>query len=1114
MSILDRTLRKKLSETIIAARQVAEEAARDAVRRLGVAEDEAPAYLTADQKTLRVRLRAHARTLGDEWNPERKKVLTTKQLENEAAYEIWHRMLFGRFLVERGLLIHPELEVPIAAGELADLAQEAGEPDPWALVERFAAPSLPAVFKPDDPVLAMTLDPALANRLRDLVAGLPVEVFTAEDSLGWTYQFWREAEKERVLESGAKIGASELPAVTQLFTEPYMVKFLLHNTLGAWWAAKVLGSDPALAREAADEQALRDACAVPGVEWDYLRFVRDGDAEQWRPAAGDFPGWPSNAGDITYCDPCCGSGHFLVETFTILSALRQQEEGLSREAAAKAVILHNVYGLELDGRCVQIAAFNVALAAWSFAGHPVVLPQPRIAWAGAPSPLSRSEMSALGGRDAELSTALGRLHDTFEQARSLGSLLEIKAQGLLDDDFYKRGASALEAVRATMCDEPELSEGVIAARGLLDATENLKKTYTLIATNVPFLGIAKCVEAIRDYVECEYGKMASDLYVAFLLRIRALREEGGTAAVVTPQNWYGLITVSPLRECILATDRVNLVCDLGPAAFNDMNWWAQRTALTVLSTGVVDLENSEVAAFDCEKGKGPELKARNCLETIPAVFKQKRYKAAPAHVFLMEHSEQRPPLGIYASCVQGISTGDNSRLVRSFFEMPSKTKHWRFFHGPPDGRNLFSGMNSVVDYKTLTDSHDFRPAMRGNVAWGRTGLIFGQMKDIPCSIYTGELFANSSPVMYARDKENLEAIYAFVESGEFREEVRRINRKNSVDNGYFTRVGFDFSHWKTVAKAEFPWGLPKPYSKNPGQWVFHGHPTFAEQGTQLHVALARLAGYRWPAEIDDSMSLSNEGREHAMLASKLSVDGDGYLPLMQTSTCRPLADRLRSLLACAYGVELSPVEEKNLVRQADIRLDKKESRNSTLEGWLRDRAFRQHCVLFGQRPFLWHIWDGLPDGFSTFVNYHKLDRSALERMAFTFLGDWIAKARAERRAAHEDRGLQLQQRLRGILEGEAPIDIFVRWKTLAEQPCGWSPDLNDGVRVNIRPFMLAKVLREQPRINWKKDGGSDLPSAPWYQLGPHYKGNRGDRINDHHLALAEKREAQRQVKAS
>ena len=103
----------------------------------------------------------------------------------------------------------------------------------------------------------------------------------------------------------------------------------------------------------------------------------------------------------------------------------------------------------------------------------------------------------------------------------------------------------------------------------------------------------------------------------------------------------------------------------------------------------------------------------------------------------------------------------------------------------------------------------------------------------------------------------------------------------------------------------------------------------------------------------------------------------------------------------------------------------------------------------------------------------------------------------------------------GELQGEAPLDIFVRWKPLAQQPIGWEPDINDGVRINIRPFMSAPdvgkkgagVLRDKPGIEWKKDRGKDVDSAPWYNLGPVYGGNPGDRINDHHLTLAEKQAA-------
>lgn len=147
-------------------------------------------------------------------------------------------------------------------------------------------------------------------------------------------------------------------------------------------------------------------------------------------------------------------------------------------------------------------------------------------------------------------------------------------------------------------------------------------------------------------------------------------------------------------------------------------------------------------------------------------------------------------------------------------------------------------------------------------------------------------------------------------------------------------------------------------------------------------------------------------------------------------------------------------------------------------------------------------------GFSAFLNYHRLDRAVLEKLTYTLLGDWIRTAKAEGNTARLERAEQLQQKFAKIIEGESPYDIFVRWKSLAKQPLGWEPDLDDGVRLNIRPFITAGVLRDQPKgISWNKDRGTDVPSAPWYDLGPRNGGNLGDRINDHHTSLAEKRAA-------
>ena len=153
------------------------------------------------------------------------------------------------------------------------------------------------------------------------------------------------------------------------------------------------------------------------------------------------------------------------------------------------------------------------------------------------------------------------------------------------------------------------------------------------------------------------------------------------------------------------------------------------------------------------------------------------------------------------------------------------------------------------------------------------------------------------------------------------------------------------------------------------------------------------------------------------------------------------------------------------------------------------------------------MWDGRKDGFSALVHYHRLDRAALEKLTYATLGDWLRRQQAAVDAGEpaSDARLaaarELQAKLKLILEGEPPHDLFIRWKPLAQQPLGWEPDLNDGVRLNLRPFITAGILRKPPKVHWNKDRGKDVPTAPWFATFG------GDRINDHHLTLAEKRAA-------
>ena len=278
--------------------------------------------------------------------------------------------------------------------------------------------------------------------------------------------------------------------------------------------------------------------------------------------------------------------------------------------------------------------------------------------------------------------------------------------------------------------------------------------------------------------------------------------------------------------------------------------------------------------------------------------------------------------------------------------------------------------------------------------------------------------------------------------------------------------------------------------------------------------MARLLGYQWPAELNIEMELAVEQRAWVERCKALAslVDDDGIVCLPAVRGEKTAELRLEALLEAAYGDAWTTPLKNQLLETVG---------SKSLTAWLRDKFFEQHCKLFQHRPFIWQIWDGLKDGFSVLVNYHKLDKAGLERLIYTYLGDWIRTQQAEVANAVDGADVRLgaaqvlKQELENILAGEKPYDIFVRWKPDYDQPVGWDPDLNDGVRLNIRPFMLAKdiskkgagILRWSPNIKWTKDRGTDVESALWFNLGPQYGEQEGARINEHHLTLAEKHAA-------
>ena len=405
----------------------------------------------------------------------------------------------------------------------------------------------------------------------------------------------------------------------------------------------------------------------------------------------------------------------------------------------------------------------------------------------------------------------------------------------------------------------------------------------------------------------------------------------------------------------------------------------------------------------------------------------------PDHKMLLGDPVKGGLLSDYAQSVEGLSTGDNDRFVRRFWELDRISRVWERLQGPPSITSQEGGCEDVLLWEEgIGQLHNFEGArVQGQAAWGKQGVLVGQLRVIRGSRYQGDKHNKITAAIIPHDPRHLPALWAFCSSPCYHEAVRHQNKKLTVSTGTLVQVPFDLARWQAEAAQMYPLGLPEPHCNDPTQWLFKGDVTSADAPQNLQVAMARLLGYRWPDQPADALDRLAVPEGIACLPALGGEDGG--------------AKRLADLLATAYGSTWSPARQQDLLAAVDFA-------GKPLEDWLRDGFFEQHCKLFHNRPFLWHVWDGRKDGFSAIVNYHQLDRLKLEKLTHHYLALCIKRQRdgvnngesgADGRLAAAE---QLHQKLKRILEGESPYDIFVRWKPLSQQPLGWEPPVPDGRR--------------------------------------------------------------------
>ena len=468
-----------------------------------------------------------------------------------------------------------------------------------------------------------------------------------------------------------------------------------------------------------------------------------------------------------------------------------------------------------------------------------------------------------------------------------------------------------------------------------------------------------------------------------------------------------------MRETFLESLSWNLVGRLGPRAFRGISGEIVSVSLTILSMKHPDKQH-QFQFIDAFDGLTASDKEHLLASERPSALAQRQLRLSPASRIGLGSASNFELLREYAESRTGTRTADNLRLLHNFWEHKNDTK-WRRLQSVPDTPSEFAGREQVLLWEDGNGALSALAAsghasIQGRDAWGRGGVCLGLTGALKATLYAGEIFDMNCGVVWPRNQADLPALWAFLSDPSYHDEVRVLDQQLKLTTKTLVEVPFDVERWRKVAAEEFPDGLPEPWSDDATQWLFEGRPDVAQQ--PLHVGVGRLLGFRWPeqADTDDLDTLADD-------------DGIVCLPSVFGEQARTHPPR-STPRAQAFGDTWTPTRTTELLVAVRVEEDRISTRGCGTTG----SKITARCSRTGPSSGTSGTAEKTASPHS--VSYHLLDRTNLERLTYTYLGDWIERQQAAvttDTAGAEERlaaALGLQHKLELILDGEEPYDIF------------------------------------------------------------------------------------------
>lgn len=630
---------------------------------------------------------------------------------------------------------------------------------------------LPALFEKTKNYTELLLSLSVIDQdgvVYHLIHDIPEDDFNIErggqvEIIGWLYQYYNTEPKAAAFAKNGKITKEEIPAVTQLFTPDWIVRYMVENSLGRLW----LEGHPECGLKENWKYYLEEAQQEPEVQAK-LSEIRKEYATL-------------NPEDIKLIDPCMGSGHILVYAFDVLMQI-YESAGYSQRDAAKSILEHNIYGLDIDDRAYQLAYFALMMKARQYNRRILNGENTCHVYAIQESnSINRAHLKYFGAGmdDIEKNAAkmqLEGLLDTLTDAKEYGSILNVESYNW---DLLRRFVAAEDTDGQISMDSVGVEDTAEQLNRLIDIGETMARKYDVVVTNPPYAGMGNLSAKVNEFAKENYPTSKSDLSTIFMERTLSMCKNDCYMSMINIPVWMFLTTYEKLRKSILLNDTyVNMLhlgrgifgSDFGTTAFviqkgHIQNYKGSYRRLFDKQGAVDSVETKEQWFFS---EKGLYVAKQDELAKIPGA--PLAYWASKNFIAAFEGDN----LGRLCDLSEGIHSRNNDEFLRLWYEACanrsslstfSKAKKWYPCNKGGGYRKWYGNNDYVIDWEN--DGQHIRNFKKASVGNNRhrfdEGITFTTITSAERTFrYSpeGYLYDMAGPTFFVHNKELMYYILA------------------------------------------------------------------------------------------------------------------------------------------------------------------------------------------------------------------------------------------------------------------------------------------------------------------------------------------------------------------